>query len=152
MNQLPANIDKISDIIKVLNGGIEFYKDGIKKVAGHNIQAMFNRMLEEKQQAVLTLQAYLPEQKSAKVSGNTDWSIGVRNMYTKLLGALNPINDHNYVKQLESVEDKVLAKINDALEEKPPQQFACELRRIRSRMQQCREELGSFHHATAIAG
>ena len=101
---------------------------------------------------MVTLQAYLPEQKSAKVSSNTDWSISVRNMYTRLLGALNPINDHNYVKQLESVEDKVLAKIDDALEEKPPQQFACELRRIRSRMQQCREELGSFHHATAVAG
>ena len=41
MSQLPANIEKVSDIINALNGGIAFYKDTKEKVAGQNLQAIF---------------------------------------------------------------------------------------------------------------
>ena len=152
MSQLPANIEKVSDIINALNGGIAFYKDTKEKVAGQNLQAIFSRMLEEKQLAVLALQSYAGDFKPIVVETQKDWTVEISNMYTQLLAHVNSANDNSYFAQLEDVEDEVLASIDIALEQDQPQEFACELRRIRSRMQQCREELHSLQQSSAIAG
>ncbi|WP_218352836.1 DUF2383 domain-containing protein [Alteromonas lipotrueiana] len=152
MNQLPANIDLLNDIIKVLNGGIKFYNDGLNKIADHNAQAMFNRMLLEKKQAVRILSSYLPSQSPESEKCPATRSKGIKTMYKKLLNTVNPTNAYNYVTQLKAIEDKVLAKIDNALKEHPPQKLACDLRRIRCRLQQCREEIGTFHYTSAIAG
>lgn len=149
MNQLPANVEKVSDIVKVLNGGIEFYKDGIHKVSGQSIQAMFKRMIEEKQQAVLALKPYLPESSAQRENNDADWIVRFRNMYARLRESLESTNDHVDIEQLEEVEDRVLRVIDSALETDPPQHYACELRRIRTRMQQCHDEMHSLQHATA---
>ncbi|MBD3584201.1 PA2169 family four-helix-bundle protein [Salinimonas sp. HHU 13199] len=148
MNQLPANVEKVSDIVKVLNGGIEFYKNSIHKVTGQNIQAMFRRMIEEKQQAVTALKPYLPES-AQRESNDADWIVRLRSMYSRLREALESPSDQIYIEQLEEVEDRVLRVIDSALETDPPQHYACELRRIRTRMQQCHDEMRSLQHATA---
>ncbi|QJR82306.1 PA2169 family four-helix-bundle protein [Alteromonas pelagimontana] len=146
-NQTPQ-VDKVTDIIKVMNGGIEFYQDGIEKVSQQNLKAMFTRMITEKQEAIAALQPYaVSEQGDAET--DSDWTVDVRNMYTNLLGALSSNKDHTYVDQLEEVEDKVLEAIDDALEENQPANCATELRRVRVRMQQCHDEMKSLQDATA---
>lgn len=145
MNQIPPNADKVADIIKVLNSGIGFYQRGIAQVQGAATRAIFHRMLEEKQQAVKTLQPHVHQEHSDQ----TDWTVGLRKMYTDLTKNLSATNDPAFTDQLHTVEYKILTLIDDALDEQPPQAFACELRCIRSRMQQCLDEMRSLQRAHA---
>ena len=148
MNQLPANVEKVSDIVKVLIGGIEFYKYGISKVSGQHIQAMFQRMIDEKQQAVTALRPYMVEA-DQRDTNDAEWIIKFQSTYKRLEKTLDSHEDHFQIEQLEDVEARVLRVIDSALDTDPPQHYACELRRIRTRMQQCHDEMHSLQHATA---
>jgi len=146
MGHSSPHVEKVTDVIKVLNGGIEFYKDGMKKVTSGNIREMFNRMIDEKQQAVLALETFAEQ---GSKDSHSSWSVEVRSMYTKILSILTSDKNHAYVSQLEEIEDKVLEVIDEALDANQPTVCATELRRIRTRMQQCHDEMKSLQAATA---
>ncbi|MCW8108257.1 PA2169 family four-helix-bundle protein [Alteromonas ponticola] len=148
MDHQAPSVQKVSEIIKVLNGGIEFYQDGVEKVNEARITSLFTRMIEEKKEAVTALQPYaVAEQGRAET--NHDVGVDIRNMYTTLVGSITSDKAHTYIKQLEEVEDKVLLSIDEALEEEQPSNCAAELRRIRTRMQQCHDEMKLLQTETA---
>lgn len=149
MNSVPVSDNQVAEIVKVLNGGITFYQDSKRKVCSEHLQAMFNRMIEEKELAVIALRKYMTATQQADTVQYTDWTIGIRKLYTELMESVNSANDCMYVKQLEQVENKVLDVIDTALDDSQPQAFACELRRIRTRMQQCHDEIRSLHQVSA---
>ncbi|WP_343034729.1 PA2169 family four-helix-bundle protein [Alteromonas ponticola] len=134
---------KISALIKVLNGGIEFYQEGVEKIKEANLKALFGQMIEEKQEAVASLQGFAVAEQGHTETQN-DFGVEIRSMYTKLLGNFTSDMAHTYIEQLEEVEDKVLQSIDDALEVKQPTRCATELRRIRTRMQQCHDQMKWF--------
>lgn len=145
MNQLPDNVDKVSDIVKVLKGGIEFYKDGVQNVTSQSTQAMFKRMLEEKQEAVSALNPYLPE---ADGSTDSDWALHLHDEYGILRKCMDSSDNRKCLEQLKELENDVLHVVDVALEKELPQHYASELRRIRSRMQQCHDEIHCLQNAT----
>ena len=128
-----------------VNGSKSITIDVSKRI-GENI---INTIDEVKRVTSITSKSF-PD--NVEISFGSDQSKGIKTMYKKLLNTVNPTNAYNYVTQLKAIEDKVLAKIDNALKEHPPQKLACDLRRIRCRLQQCREEIGTFHYTSAIAG
>ena len=112
-------VEKVADIIKVLNGGISFYEEGLEKVKSQSLKTMFGRMIVQKRQAVATLQPYAIEE-TGEVEKDSSVAVSVRKTYTKLISALSSDADHTYVAQLEEVEDKTLDVIRDALKEDQP--------------------------------
>ncbi|WP_414827810.1 DUF2383 domain-containing protein [Alteromonas sp. H39] len=141
-------VGKITDIVKKLNSGIHFYATAIEKVAAPNCQAMFRRMWEEKQRAVRTL-APLSDLKAEKIEDANSTCIDFQNIYTKLLGAISSDKDCTYVKQLIDVEETILHTIDEALNEDHTPENASSLRLVRTRTQQCHDEMLSLYNASA---
>ena len=143
-----STVDKVSDIIKVLNGGIEFYQDAMTKVNSSNVRNMFSRMIMEKKQAVEELQSFAVAETGDKET-STAFSVDARNMYTNILGMFTSDKDHTYIDELEEVEGKVLEVMDEALEEDQPSACAAALRKIRARMQQSHDEMKALQIATS---
>ena len=112
------HIEKVADIIKVLNGGIKFYEEALNKVDAQSIKVVFGRMIVQKRSAVAKLQPYAIAE-TGEVEKDSSMAVDVRKTYTKLLSAVSSDSDHTYVSQLEEVEDKTLEVIREALEEQP---------------------------------
>ncbi|KXI27876.1 ferritin-like domain-containing protein [Paraglaciecola hydrolytica] len=113
------HIEKVADIIKVLNGGIKFYEEALNKVDAQSIKVVFGRMIVQKRSAVAKLQPYAIAE-TGEVEKDSSMAVDVRKTYTKLLSAVSSDSDHTYVSQLEEVEDKTLEVIREALEEEQP--------------------------------
>ena len=148
MSSSTHHADKITDIIKVLNGGVAFYQDGSDAVNSPHVKAMFDRMLEEKQQAIIDLQPFASDQ-SVLAEKESDWSMEIRKVYTQLICAFSADPDSLLIQQLIDVEDRILSTFDEALDITEHCECAQLLRKIRVRMLQCQDEMVSLHSATA---
>ena len=140
MQNQTAQTNHITDIIKVMNGGIEFYQEAITKLDNTTYQAFFNRMISAKEEAVTELQKFAIEENGQSES-NTSNSVKAHQAYTKLLSKISSDSAFTYVDQLEEVEDKVLDEIDTALEKKQAQDCEVTLQRVRVRMKECHDEM-----------
>ncbi len=139
-------VGKITDIVKKLNSGASFYADAIPQLASENYQAMFTRMQEEKVRAINTLQPLSSLDKDSAKAGSNG-CIELRHLYTSILATLASDNDYTYMKQLIEVEESILHAIDEALDKAPPPDVASTLRLVRTRMQQCHDEMLSLRTA-----
>ena len=112
-------VEKVTDIIKVLNGGISFYEEAIDKVKSQSLKTMFGRLILQKRHAVAKLQPYAIEEQG-EVEKDSSIAVSIRKTYTKLLSGISSDVDHTYVEQLEEVEDKTLEVIREALKHEQP--------------------------------
>jgi len=112
-------VEKVADIIKVLNGGINFYEEAIEKVKSQSLKTMFGRLILQKRHAVAKLQPFAIEEQG-EVEKDSSIAVSIRKAYTKLLSGITSDADHTYVEQLEEVEDKTLEVIREALEREQP--------------------------------
>ena len=136
--------DNISYLINVLQSGITFYSDGIKAVSCDSTRALFSRILREKQQACTDLMPYANQQSDFT---ETSLLIEARKLYTHVVSKLSADSEQVFVDQLVVLESRVLKQFDDALNEKQSQSCAQLLRKIRTRMQQCYDELLSLKQA-----
>lgn len=139
-------VGEITDIVKKLNSGASFYADAISHVASENYQAMFTRMQEEKVRAINTLQPLSNLDKDNAKAGRNG-CIELRHLYTSILATIASDHDYTYMKQLIEVEESILHAIDKALDVGPPPEQASTLRLVRTRMQQCHDEMLSLHSA-----
>ena len=140
-------VEGISDVVKVFNGGIEFYKQSIDEVENPKVRQIFQKMIAEKDQAVTELQPFaIAEQ--GEVENDTSWAVKMREVYTSAAAKVSDNTTHTYVKQLEEVEDKVLDVLDDALEQDQPSQLMAVLNRIRARAQNMHDEMKALQDST----
>lgn len=121
MSNKVRKVERITDIVKVLNGGIEFYQDAMEKVDSHGAKTVFGRVVSAKQQTVEKLQPFAIAE-SGEYEKDSDFVVGARNYFTKALALISTDSDLTYVKQLEEVEDKTLDVIREALEVDQPEE------------------------------
>lgn len=140
--------EKITDIVKVLNGGIEFYQDAAEKVDSPNIKNVFSRMITDKKLAATQLQRFAIQEKG-DIEDGTNIGVDIRNMYTNVLSIFSNNTDHTYVSELEEVEDKVLEVFDEALKEDQPLDCKVTLQSVRRNMQECHDEMKTLQKMTA---
>jgi|TARA_R110001632_G_scaffold233172_2_gene378366 uncharacterized protein (TIGR02284 family) len=140
MQTQTAQTNHISDIIKVMNGGIEFYQEATTKLDNTTYQAFFDRMISAKEEAVAELQKFAVQEDGYPES-DTSNAVKARQAYTKLLSKISSDSTFTYVDQLEEVEDKVLVEIDAALEKKQAQDCEVTLQRVKVRMKECHDEM-----------
>lgn len=148
MRQSMSKVSKVSDVIKVLNGGIEFYEEAREKVSSVHIKHMFNRMIAAKQSAVSALQPFAVAE-NGEFEDDTSLAVELRSFYTKVLGGISSDKEHTYVEQLEEVEDKLLDALDDALKCEQPANCAVVLRQVKADMQVCHDEMKALQRTTA---
>lgn len=140
-------VGKITDIIKKLNSGIVFYASAVEKASTASYQSLFRRMWEEKEHAVQTLLPHSDlDDAGTKAKGNQ--CSDFHQIYDKLLGNVSGSEDQAYVQKLIDVEETILQAIDHALNDSPAQKSATSLRLVRTRTQQCHDEMLSLFKAT----
>ncbi|MBU3023228.1 DUF2383 domain-containing protein [Aestuariibacter sp. A3R04] len=139
----------ISDIIRILNSGAEFYREGIRVTCSEHVIAMYTRMLEEKQQAVVEL---LPHAKPdlAANQKQSDWLIDIERRYTSFTSQLSEQHDLSFITHLVKLESQIVDNLDAVLDTEQSQECAQTVRKIRARMIQCKEEMLSLKQAKAI--
>ncbi|NVK72604.1 MAG: PA2169 family four-helix-bundle protein [Oceanospirillaceae bacterium] len=147
MQTQTAHAHHITDIIKVMNGGIEFYQEAKTKLDDTTYNAFFDRMIGAKSEAVAELQPFAVDQQG-EVETDADNLVKARQAYTKLISKISsePAT-FTYVDQLEEVEDKVLEELDLALERNQPQDCEVTLRRVKVRMKECHDEMKALQVA-----
>ena len=136
-------INHITDIIQVMNSGIDFYQTAQDKVQDPAIGALFQRMIDARKVSVESLQPYAINQQGKRENGSS-FVVEARRAFTTLISKFTNDNDQTYVKELEEVEDKTLEEIKVAL--KKPQSHDCEaaLSKVLLTMQSCHAEMSKM--------
>ncbi|RNF51555.1 PA2169 family four-helix-bundle protein [Marinomonas hwangdonensis] len=141
MQNQTAHAHHITDIVKVMNGGIEFYQEAKTKLDDSTYKAFFDRMIGAKAEAVAELQPFAVAQQG-EVETDTSNLVKARQAYTKLMSKItSETTTFTYVDQLEEVEDKVLEELDLALERNQTQDCEVTLRRVKVRMKECHDEM-----------
>jgi uncharacterized protein (TIGR02284 family) len=140
-------IKHVTDIVQVLNSGIDFYRDAKDKVDDQQLAQFFDRMLNARRMIKERLQPFAMQQEGEPETGSA-LSVEARKVYTKVIGALSSDKEHTYISQLEEVEDKTLDEIKAALKDNQPPQCEAALLQSLATMQQCHDEMLSLKQAT----
>ena len=149
MQNQTAQARHITDIIKVMNGGIEFYQEAKTKLDNVMVKAFFERMISAKAESVAELQPFAIEQQG-EIETDTNTLVKARQAYTKLITNLSSEpKTYTYVDQLEEVEDKVLEELDLALERNQTQDCEVTLRRVKVRMKECHDEMKALQKAVS---
>jgi len=114
----------ITDIIQVMNSGIDFYQKAQEKV----------------EESVERLQPYAVNEKGEREDGSS-FAVEARRAYTALLTTFSSHNDKTYVKELEEVEDKTLEEIKAAMDKPQPADCEAALAKTLLTMQSCHTEM-----------
>jgi uncharacterized protein (TIGR02284 family) len=147
-NQM-AQTHHIADIIKVMNGGIEFYQEAKSTLDSSKYLTFFNRMIDAKEEAITELQKFAVDEQG-KLEKGTDYSVKVRQAYTNLLSMISSNSaTFIYMDQLEELEDKVLGELDTALEVPQPSDCEATLKHVKVKMQECHDEMKALQKNAA---
>lgn len=137
----------VSDIIQVLNSGIEFYRDAKDKIEDQRLLRFFDRMVNARRVVKEQLQPFAVQEEGKREEGSA-FSVEARKVYTKVIGAMSSDKDHTYISQLEEVEDKTLDEFRAALKEQQSPQYEAALLQSMAMMQECHDEMRALKKST----
>ena len=141
MNAQQGNeVNHITDIIQVMNSGIDFYEKAQEKVQDPAIGALFQRMIDARKVSIENLQPYAINQQGEREDGSS-FAVEARRAYTALITKFSANNDQIYVKELEEVEDKTLEEIKAAMKKPQPHDCEAALAKVLLTMQSCHTEM-----------
>lgn len=138
-----TQINHITDIIQVMNSGIDFYEKAQENIKDPAIGALFQRMIDARKISVERLQPYAINQKGEREDGSA-FSVEARRAYTAILTSFSSDNDSTYVNELEEVEDKTLKEIKAAMDNPQPADCEAALAKTLLTMQNCHAEMSKM--------
>ncbi|CAM3589200.1 MULTISPECIES: PA2169 family four-helix-bundle protein [Pseudoalteromonas] len=142
------DMEPVKELIKVLNGGVDFYTEAKKKLDNIELNRVFDQMIVDKAQAISDLQPFVLIDEG-EIETDSALSIDIRESYTKLVSMVSTDKEHTYISQLEEVEDKVLSKLDKALSKDLPPKCKSVLLQIQTRMQACHDQMKQLQELTA---
>lgn len=142
------NAENINSIVKVINGGIEFYESAIEKVDSNPVKNVFKSMVLARKNALVKLQPFAQLSEGERETGSA-LTVKAREVYTDVMGMLASDTEHTYIEQLEEVEDKTLEEIQSALEKNPDARYAATLREVYHEMKLCHDRMLNLQEVTA---
>lgn len=141
------DVNHVTDIIQVLNSGIDFYTDAKEKVDDQRLAQFFDRMLNARRMVKERLQPFAVQEEGKREEGSA-FTVEARKVYTKVIGALSSDKAATYIAQLEEVEDKTLEEIRGVLKEKQSPHRESALLQSLATMQECHDEMRALKKAT----
>ena len=140
-------VKHVTDIVQVLNSGIDFYTDAKEKVDDKRLAQFFDRMINARRMVKERLQPFAVQEEGKREEGSA-FTVEARKVYTNVIGAMSSDKEATYIAQLEDVEDKTLEEIRIALKEKQPPQYESALLQSLATMQECHDEMRALKKAT----
>ncbi len=133
-------VHRMRDLVRVLNDGIDFYRDAEAKVQDTNLKRTFERMATTREKLINRLQPYIVMQEGEAEHGHTV-SGRMRELYTSMLASMKADSDQTYIDHLESLEDKTLEELRAAISDAENVEVVAALREFHPRLKQCHEEM-----------
>lgn len=141
-------ISAIRDLIKVLNDGVKFYTDAKIELKGSGYDAIFQEMIDVRQNALVRLQPLLYA-REGEVEGGQTLEGSLRKAYTDLLAKIKSNKSKTYIVQLEELEDRTLEHVKKAQEEVVSVDFTIALNYILISMQECHNRMRALKRNVA---
>jgi uncharacterized protein (TIGR02284 family) len=141
-------ISAIRDLIKVLNDGVNFYTDAKRELRGSGYEALFQEMIDVRQNALVRLQPLLYAREGDVEDGQT-LEGSLRKAYTELLAKIKSSKSKTYIVQLEELEDRTLAFVKKAQQEVVSVDFTIAINYILISMQECHHRMRSIKRNVA---
>ncbi|WP_404339856.1 PA2169 family four-helix-bundle protein [Pseudoalteromonas mariniglutinosa] len=134
------NVHHITEIIQVMNSGIDFYEKAQDKVTEPAIVALFQRMIDARKVCIERLQPYAINTQGKREEGSA-FAVEARKAYTTLMTKFTDDKNSAYVDELEEVEDKTLAEIKIAMKKPQPHDCEAALAKTLLTIQSCHAEM-----------
>jgi len=134
------SVNHITDIIQVMNSGIDFYEKAQDKVQDPSLGALFQRMIDARKISVENLQPFAINEQGEREEGSS-FAIDVQRVYTRVISKFSADNDQTYVNELKEVEDKTLAEIKSVMKKSQPLECEAALSKLLLIMQSCHAEM-----------
>ena len=109
-------IEELNDVIAVLKGGADFYRNAAEKVENPGLAEIFRSNARKRDQAVADLADHVRSHGETPAEGS--WAETAYAWYTTALAAFGDKED-TLVAQLEEHEDRTLEELHDAIEDIP---------------------------------
>lgn len=143
-----SEISAIRDLIKVLNDGVKFYTDAKIELKGSGYDAVFQEMIDVRQNALVRLQPLLYA-REGEVEDDKTIGGALRQTYTDLLAKIKSNKAKTYIVQLEELEDRTLEYVKKAQAEAVSVDFTIALNYILISMQECHNRMRSLKRNVA---
>jgi len=131
---------RVRELLRVLNDGVDFYRDAEAKVEDVHLKRTFERMATTREKLINRLQPYIVMQEGDSEHGHTI-SGRMRELYTNLLAAMKSDRGQTYIDHLETLEDKTLEELRAAISDAENVEVVAALREFHPKLQQCHEEM-----------
>ncbi|WP_039916900.1 PA2169 family four-helix-bundle protein [Cellvibrio mixtus] len=141
-------ISAIRDLIKVLNDGVKFYTDAKVELSGSGYEAVFQEMIDVRQNALVRLQPLLYA-REGEVEDDQTLRGSLHQAYTDLLAKIKSNKAKTYIVQLEELEDRTLECVKKAQAEAVSVDFTIALNYILISMQECHNRMRSLKRNVA---
>ncbi len=145
---MATEISAIRDLIKVLNDGVNFYTDAKVELKGSGYDAIFQEMIDVRQNALVRLQPLVYAREGEVEDGKT-MEGALRKAYTELLAKIKSNKSKTYIDQLEELEDRTLEHVKKAQAEAVSVDFTIALNYILISMQECHNRMRSLKRNVA---
>lgn len=145
---MTTEISAIRDLIKVLNDGVNFYTDAKVELKGSGYDAIFQEMIDVRQNALVRLQPLVYAREGEVEDGKT-MEGALRKAYTELLAKIKSNKSKTYIDQLEELEDRTLEHVKKAQAEAVSVDFTIALNYILISMQECHNRMRSLKRNVA---
>lgn len=109
-------VEELNDVIAVLKGGAEFYREGAEQVKDPALADLFRENARKRDAAIAELSAEVQAHGSEPTGGS--WAEKAHSWYTQAKSWFGD-KDDTLVAELEEHEDRTLEEIRDALEDIP---------------------------------
>lgn len=137
---LTPETQQLMNLVRVLNDGIDFYRDAESKVHSTGLKRTFERMATTRQKLVNRLQPYIIAQQGERESGHT-YGGRLRELYTSFLATIRSDVDQTYIDHLEELEDQTLHTLGDTLRAARNRELMAALKEFQQHLKRCREEM-----------
>lgn len=131
---------RVRELVRVLNDGVDFYRDAEAKVTDSNLKRTFERMATTREKLINRLQPYIIMQEGEAEHGHTV-SLRMRELFTNILASMKADSDQTYIDNLETVEDKTLEEMRAAISDAENVEIMATLREFHPKLKQCHEEI-----------
>ena len=88
-------VKHVTDIVQVLNSGIDFYTDAKEKVDDKRLAQFFDRMINARRMVKERLQPFAVQEEGKREEGSA-FTVEARKVYTKVMGAMSSDKEATY--------------------------------------------------------
>lgn len=140
MNDASKPQEAVKEVIQVATDSATFYSRALEKVEDPHVRRILSDMGQHKRDLIVSLRQTLNIDE-ATVDPDGTFSGAMRRAYTDLLAMMSSDDDKVYVGQLEEMEDKLLANLQEAIEETDDPRIVSILQSHLPRIAACHNEM-----------